>query len=77
MVERRQGSLDRRASKRGGRRISDQMRSDTDTLRLRWEGLEIPDSASPAINRLPDDDDTLADPVRFGNVRRALVPPRK
>jgi hypothetical protein len=53
------------------------MRSDAETLRLKWEGLELPDGASPVTDRLSDDHQILADAVRFGNVRRSLVPPRK
>jgi hypothetical protein len=53
------------------------MRGDADTLRLKWEGLEAPERAPAVADHLPDGDETLTDPMRFGNVRRSLVPPRK
>ena len=77
MMDRRTGPPDRRASRRGGRRSTDAMRSEADALRLQWDQIEIA-GAPPAVpDRLFADDDVLQEPAGYGNVRRALVPPRK
>jgi hypothetical protein len=74
MDERRYGTSDRRASKRGGRRTTDTMRSHLDVLFLNWQELEMA-AASPAVARpKPDDDESRAGRPPDGHVRRSLLP---
>jgi hypothetical protein len=72
MSDQRHGNADRRASKRGGRRATDMMRSDVVSLRRKWEALDIADTSFDA-----DEDELEADHAALGPARRPPVPPRK
>ena len=76
MSERRDGTPDRRVSRRGGRRQSDPARQ-SDTLRTKWEELASADSASSPDAPAPDDDEIVTEPPHLGHVRRSPFPPRK
>ena len=75
MYDRRQGTPDRRASKRGGRRATDAMRSDVDTLRLEWEDPGM-SAGSPGVSGRGAYDETIAGGAERSPADR-LVPPRK
>jgi hypothetical protein len=76
MHDRRKGPADRRASKRGGRRTTDAMRSDVDALRVEWEDL----GGSAGSHDMPgpeSDDEMIAGHAELGPANRHLFPPRK
>ena len=76
MYDRRNGPVDRRASGRGGRRTTDAMRSQGDTLSVEWEDLD--ESAGPHdMSGCESDDELIADHAELGPASRPLVPPRK
>jgi hypothetical protein len=75
--DKRHGPLDRRVSKRGGRRETDTMRGDVDALRLKWEELETGEEPSAVARRDSGADQAMADHAELGGGRRSLVPPRK
>jgi hypothetical protein len=75
MNDKRHGAPDRRASRRGGRRTTDTMRSDVDAIRLQWE-LDLAPGSSLLDDTEPPDDDSLAGRPH-GHNRRSLPPPRK
>ena len=77
MHERRHGAGDRRASKRGGRRGGDTMRSDLDALRLKWDELDIDARAGAVARGTFESDDAAADRAAPGRERRSQVPRRK
>jgi len=76
MYDRRHGSADRRASKRGGRRATDAPRIDVDTLCLEWDDLGM-SGGSPCVSGSGLDDEMIADHAELGLAHRPLVPPRK
>ena len=76
MYDRRNGPVDRRASKRGGRRATDAMRSEVDTLRLEWEDLDGP-AGSHDLSGRESDDEMIADHAELGPSNRPFVRPRK
>ena len=76
MYDRRNGPVDRRASGRGGRRSTDAMRSEADTLRVEWEDLDE-SAGSHDMSGREFDDETIADHAELGPASRPLVPPRK
>jgi hypothetical protein len=75
MNDRRHGPPDRRASRRGGRRTTDAMRSDVDAIRLQWEFDQAPGS-SLLDGAESHDDESLAEQPH-GHTRRSLPPSRK
>jgi hypothetical protein len=77
MDERRDGAADRRASKRGGRRAGDTMRSDLDVLRLKWDELDIDARAGVVARGEFESDDAAADRAAPGRERRSQAPRRK
>jgi hypothetical protein len=64
MQDRRHGLADRRASKRGGRRPTDLMRSDVDDLRVKWQELEMAAGSAASDDRKSDDEESLAERPR-------------
>ena len=75
MYDRRNGPPDRRASKRGGRRATDAMRS-VDTIRLGWEGLTGADSPRPARRNFAGEE-LISDHVEPDYPQRPVSPLRK
>ena len=76
MYDRRNGPADRRASGRGGRRTTDALRSEVDTLRLDWADLDE-SAGSHDMSGRESDDATIADHAELGPANRPFVPPRK
>ena len=76
MGERRDGSSDRRVSRRGGRRETDPARDEVDARRRRWEELDGAGAASPTEEPLSDGE-IVTEPPQLGHLRGSSFPPRK